>query len=150
MEEKANDQELEVSNTLYVEPVEPVKPKGPEQKPKIGCIPIWVLKGAGAALTMGVGQFIFAVYFSGNGIIGTGVLGPVPLIFLILFKLQIAIRNKMKLGTFINKDKSNIIDSEGKYIWKNLYPLLGNWFANTGHVFLFTYAFKFAKKGGLN
>lgn len=56
----------------------------------------------------------------------------------------------MKLGTFINKDKSNIYDSEGNYIWKNLYPLLGNWFANTGHVFLFTYAFKFAKKGGLN
>jgi hypothetical protein len=55
-----------------------------------------------AAVTMGIGQFIYAVYFSGAGIIGAGVLGPVPLILLILFKLQIAIRNKMKLGTFIN------------------------------------------------
>lgn len=56
----------------------------------------------------------------------------------------------MRLGTFINKEKSNIIDSNGKYLWKNLIPLLGNWFANTGHVFLFTYAFKYAKMGGLN
>ena len=27
---------------------------------------------------------------------------------------------------------------------------MGNWYANTAHVFLFTYAFKFAKIGGLN
>lgn len=32
----------------------------------------------------------------------------------------------------------------------NLAPLLGNWYGNTAHVFLFTYAFKFAKLGGLN
>jgi len=32
----------------------------------------------------------------------------------------------------------------------NIIPLVGNWIANTGHIFLFTYAFKFAKKGGLN
>jgi hypothetical protein len=56
----------------------------------------------------------------------------------------------MRIGTFINKEKSNIIDKDGNYITKNLIPLLGNWFANTGHVFLFTYAFMFAKKGGLN
>jgi hypothetical protein len=56
----------------------------------------------------------------------------------------------MKLGTFINREKSNILDKEGNYIWKNLIPLIGNWIANTGHVFLFTYAFRFAKKGGLN
>jgi len=57
-----------------------------------------------AALTMGVGQFIYAVYYSGDGLIGSGVLGPVPLILLILYKLKIAIQNKMdpKIGTFIN------------------------------------------------
>lgn len=29
-------------------------------------------------------------------------------------------------------------------------PLLGNWYANAAHVFLFNFAFKFAKLGGLN
>lgn len=29
-------------------------------------------------------------------------------------------------------------------------PLLGNWYANTAHVFLFSYAFKFSKLGGMN
>jgi hypothetical protein len=29
-------------------------------------------------------------------------------------------------------------------------PLIGNWFANTAHVFLFNFAFKFAKLGGIN
>ena len=33
---------------------------------------------------------------------------------------------------------------------KNLVPVLGNAFANTSHVFFFSYAFKFAKMGGLN
>ena len=56
----------------------------------------------------------------------------------------------MEIGTFINKDKSNIVDKDGKYITKNLIPLLGNWYANTSHIFLFTYAFKYAKMGGLN
>jgi len=32
----------------------------------------------------------------------------------------------------------------------NIAPLLGNWYGNTAHVFLFTFAFKFAKLGGLN
>ena len=32
----------------------------------------------------------------------------------------------------------------------NLVPLIGNAYANTAHIFLFTYAFKYAKLGGLN
>ena len=111
---------------------------------------MWVIYGILAAMSMGVGQYIYAVNFSKYGIIGTGFIGPVPLLLLIIFKLSFAIRNKINLGVFINPEKSNIVDREGNFIKKNLVPLLGNWYANTAHVFLFTYAFKYAKLGGMN
>jgi hypothetical protein len=57
---------LDATDVLYVEPVKnatdapveevkPVEKAGPAPKPKLGCLPIWVIKGALAALTMGVG-----------------------------------------------------------------------------------------------
>lgn len=43
--------------------------------------------------------------------------------------------------------KSNLNENG---VWGYLVPLLGNWYANTAHVFLLTYAFKYAKMGGVN
>ena len=99
---------------------------------------------------MGLGQYIFAQHFSDEGIMATGYVGPVPLVLLILFKLYFAIRNKIKIGTFINLEKSNFYDEDGNFRKGNLVPLIGNAYANIAHVFLFTYAFKYAKMGGLN
>lgn len=61
-----------------------------------------------------------------------------------------AIRNKLTIGQYIDYKKSNFFTKEGKLNKTNLIPLLGNFYANAAHVFLFTYAFKFAKLGGLN
>lgn len=73
-----------------------------------------------------------------------------PLLLLLIYKAFFACRNKRTIGTFINYEKSNIYEKDGSLKKMNLAPLLGNWYGNTAHVFLFTYAFKFAKLGGLN
>lgn len=99
---------------------------------------------------MGVGVYFLAVNLSKEGIIGTGILGPVPLVILIIYKSYFAIKNKRSIGRFINPEKSNILNKEGNIMWVNLIPLLGNAYANISHIFLFTYAFRFAKMGGLN
>lgn len=77
-------------------------------------------------------------------------MGPIPLAFLVLFKTTIAIRNKIQLGKFINRQKSNVVDENGDLRWLNLVPVLGNFIANTAHVVLFAYSYKYAKLGGLN
>lgn len=121
-----------------------------KDRPSIAGCQIWILKVFIASLIMGCGQFLYATNFSNKGWIGTGFIGPIPVIWLILLKVYFAVRNKLTIGTFINKEKSNIVDPDGKVRWLNLAPLMGNWYGNTAHVFLFHFAYKFAKLGGLN
>lgn len=68
----------------------------------------------------------------------------------IIFKVSVAVRNKTKIGKFINLEKSNIFDTEGKIKRKNLIPLVVNWMANSGHQFVFHYCFYLLKLGGSN
>mmetsp|Transcript_11641 Transcript_11641/g.19671 ORF Transcript_11641/g.19671 Transcript_11641/m.19671 type:complete len:82 (+) Transcript_11641:302-547(+) len=79
---------------------------------------------------MGVGQFIYATHFSSIGFLGTGFIGPLPLVLLTLFKIAIALRNKVTKGVFIDRKNSNIVDEEGKFKWLNLIPIFGNWYGN--------------------
>jgi len=135
---------------LEIEDIKPVEKEPVVEKPTIMGCHTWVLKVVFASICMGVGQFIYATNFSYIGTQGTGFLGSIPLAILVLFKLILAIKNKVKKGVFIDKENSNIIDTEGKIKWKNIVPILGNWYANSAQVFLFTYAYKFAKLAGLN
>lgn len=117
----------------------------------ICCCPVWIVSANIAALAMGIGLFILAVQFSGdNGLEGTRYLGIFT--FLILFSIRIyqLVRQKFTLGTFIDYKNSSFFNSSGCFQRVNLIPLLGNWYCNSSHIFLFTYAFKFAKLGGLN
>lgn len=125
--------------------------KLPETKAHmICCIERWWLYAFMGSIVMGVGLYFYAIYFSKMGITASAYVGPGPLVLLIAFKVYIAIRNKCTLGTFINMEKSNIWDKDGNLQCKNLVPVLGNVYANTSHVFFFSYAFKYAKMGGLN
>mmetsp|Transcript_17589 Transcript_17589/g.29697 ORF Transcript_17589/g.29697 Transcript_17589/m.29697 type:complete len:86 (+) Transcript_17589:326-583(+) len=81
---------------------------------------------------------------------GIGFIGPAPLVILSLLKLGVAIRNKCTKGVFVDRNHSNIVDPQGKLIKKNLIPVFGNWQGNIAQVFLFTFAYKFAKLGGVN
>ena len=64
--------------------------------------------------------------------------------------MTFVVANYKEKGVYIDKTKSNIYNPDGSYKTKNIIPLLGNWWANTTHLFIFSYAFKFAKMGGLN
>ena len=63
-----------------------------------------------AALTMGIGMFIFAAHFSKEGLIANAYIGPFPLAILLSIKIFNAIRNKLNNGFFIDSKNSNIID----------------------------------------
>jgi hypothetical protein len=121
-----------------------------EEKPSILCCKVWLFKAFMSGFTMGVGSYLFAVYQSAGGIFATSITGPLPAVILIIWKLSFPIQNYREKGVFIDKTKSNIFNPDGSYKTKNLIPLLGNWWANTTHLFIFAYAFKFAKMGGLN
>ena len=43
-----------------------------------------------------------------------------------------------------------MIYENGKFKYINLIPLLGNWYGNTAHIILFSFAFRYAKMGDLN
>ena len=98
---------------------------------------------------MGTGQYFFASNFSHEGITATAYVGPGAFTILLLFKMLDTVRMKCQTGSFINYSKSNLWDKEGKVQWINLVPLLGNLYANSSHLFFFSYSFKFAKWGGL-
>mmetsp|Transcript_9665 Transcript_9665/g.14711 ORF Transcript_9665/g.14711 Transcript_9665/m.14711 type:complete len:260 (+) Transcript_9665:283-1062(+) len=81
---------------------------------------------------------------------GSGFIGPVPALVLIAIQSFRAVRTKVRTGSFIDKTNSNFLKENGDWKMENLVPLIGNWYGNTAQVFLFAYAFKFAKLGGLN
>lgn len=63
---------------------------------------------------MGIGVYFLAVNLSKEGLIGTGILGPAPLFSIVVYKMYFAISNKIKIGTFINPEKSNILCIDDK------------------------------------
>ena len=99
---------------------------------------------------MGTGSFIYAKYFSSEGFWASGYLAPSGLILCLTYELFGFYQNYKKIGMFIDRETSNILTKEGKINKQNLIPLLANWYANTAHVFLLAFSFKFAKLGGLN
>jgi hypothetical protein len=83
------------------------------EAPEILGIKVWFLKVLFASLSMGVGQFLFAIKFTKYGVLGSGLVGPVMLIALILVKIVDAIVTKIKTGSFIDLAKSNLLNSDG-------------------------------------
>jgi multidrug transporter EmrE-like cation transporter len=77
-------------------------------------------------------------------------IGPVPFTILVSIKIFNLLRNKINHGFFIDKNNSNLIDVKGNLKTINLVPLLGNWYGNTAHIILFSFAFRYAKMGDLN
>ena len=67
-----------------------------------------------------------------------------------MVKLSYAIKNKVKIGQYIDYSDSNFYTKDKKFQYKNLAPLLANFYANVAHRFFYALAFKYAKLGGLN
>lgn len=121
-----------------------------DEKPSIFCIKIWLLKTLFASIFMGLGLFLYAVNFSHKGLMAQAYIGPIPLLWHITVKVIYAIRNKIKIGQFINYEKSNFFTPDKKFRKENMIPLFGSIYANVAHRFLFALAFKYAMLGGLN
>ena len=85
-----------------------------KDKPNFLCIKRWVAWAILAMSSMGTGQYLFATKFSQEGIIATSYVGPVPFLFCIFLKVYLAIRTKIKTGSFIDFTNSNIFDKDGK------------------------------------
>jgi hypothetical protein len=83
-------------------------------------------------------------------VVGSGFIGPVVLVLLVLIKVIDLFRTRFTKGVWIDKTNSNIYSPDGKLKKKNIIPILGNWYGNTAQVFLFSVAFKYATLGGLN
>ena len=99
---------------VKVDELGPVK-QSEEEKPKICCCYIWILVVMLGALTMGTGNFLYAVHFTQDGLFAIAYIAPLPFCLLVLWKSALAVRNKVTLGVYINLDKSNILDSKGEF-----------------------------------
>ena len=100
----------------------------------------------------GCAAFIYATNFSDDGLIANGYIGPLPCMIIVTGKIIYALRNKIKLGTFIdyNDEWEGLFGADQTLTKKNLIPLFGNWLTNSGSIFCNTIAFRYAKLGGLN
>lgn len=81
---------------------------------------------------------------------GPGFGGPLSLIVLIVYRLFQIIKNKQKIGTFINYKNSNWFDLSGNFKGEHLIPLAGNFIPNLAGLICLALAFKYAALGGLN
>jgi hypothetical protein len=61
-----------------------------------------------AGLLMGTGAFIYATNFAQYGLRANGIIGPGTLICVLLLRLGMAIVFRVKSGSWIGKEKSNV------------------------------------------
>jgi hypothetical protein len=66
----------------------------PEKKKSFLGIQIWFLQVVFASICMGAGQFLYASNFSKHGIMGTGFIGPIPMVLLIIMRLGMQLKER--------------------------------------------------------
>lgn len=100
---------------------------------------------------MGTGAFIFASNFSGQGIFGTGLIGPGAFLLCVILRAQSEIRYRCKNGRWTKEgDKSRVLKPDGKILWKSLIPLTANVLTNLLYLLAMTIGWKLAKAGNIN
>ena len=99
---------------------------------------------------MGIGQAIFAIQYADLGFEGGGLQGPgVFLIFLTVWIVRVT-WYRCKTGSWTDSKKSRLVKNDGRLYWSHLVPLLGNAIINVSYIMVMTYAWYFAKLGGIN
>jgi drug/metabolite transporter (DMT)-like permease len=61
-----------------------------------------------------------------------------------------ALKYRLKSGQWVGKERSNLKRPDGTYKWPNLIALFVNGLSNLLYNVILTYAWKFAKLGGIN
>ena len=110
----------------------------------------WITCGILAGFFQGTGNFIYASNFSYLGFIGNGVLGPGTLLVFILVKLIREYLHFKKEGRWFKKKNSAWLDEHENFYYRNLVPLFVNGLTNLGFTIVMTFAWRFAKMGGMN
>jgi len=126
------------------------KEKDEKEKPSWRHTCYWVSLALLAGFNMGTGSFIYASNFSGLGIVGTGTYAPGGFLFYVLVKIGMLIKSRIKTGAWINPANSTVVYPDGKIRWTNLIPLIANTVTNGAYLVILTYAWAYAKRGGLN
>ena len=100
---------------------------------------------------MGTGSAIFAVNYSSLGFEGGGLCGPgVFIIFLLVWVVR-ETSYRCKHGRWTKPgDQSRLVWPDGRIKWSNLIPFFGNVTVNVCYLIVMTYAWYFAKLGGIN
>ena len=101
---------------------------------------------------MGTGAFIYATRYTQYGFTATGLFGPGTFIFALIFKALIELHYRCKESRWLKpNNKSVFFDVELKKIkWLAVVALLMQVITNNGYFFALTYAWEFAKLGGMN
>ena len=142
--------EIKSANDQLLQKPEPLKQTKPSTDSSIKKkSTIWIVQAVLAGLTMGYGNFTMST-ISNQGIKTLAYIGLASYLILLIYRVIQCLSNRKRLGTFINYEKSNLFQKNGKFNWKNLFPLVGNGVTNLFNLVTITYAFKFAVLGGIN
>ena len=122
-----------------------------EEEKEVACSPncYWVSCGLGAGACMGTGAFVYAPEYAKYGLAGTGVLGPGTFVLFLLWRLALEIRYRARTGVWLKPEGSRAWEN-GKPKWKTLIPWISNALTNAGYLVVMSFAWNFAKEGGLN
>ena len=110
----------------------------------------WISCGLGAGFCMGTGGALYATCYARLGMGGVGLTGPGTFLVYALWRLILEVHYRFKNGQWLKATGSRLVYDEGGIKWKNLIPLLGNVFINGVYLILMSYAWNFARLGGLN
>ena len=78
----------------------------------------WVWMALLSGLTSGLGNYIMGIELVSAGPFGPGFTGALGLFILIVMRIGQCVRNKIKLGTFINYETSNLFEKEAPHRFK--------------------------------
>lgn len=110
----------------------------------------WITCAITAGICMGTGNFIYASNYSYLGFQGNGLLGPGALLVFSIVKFIREYTHFKREGRWFKANNSAWIDQNGAVYYKNFVPLLVNGLTGFGFSVVMTFAWRFAKMGGMN
>jgi len=110
----------------------------------------WVFLSLMGGLTLGIGEYFYASNYANLGLLGVGVMAPGTVCYFSVYKIILACYYYRKNGSVVNRQNSSLVYPDGRIRWFNLVPLMANVIGNAGFLAILSYAWEFAKRGGLN
>lgn len=110
----------------------------------------WITLSILAGFSMGTGAFIFASGYSEYKIFGTGLTGPGAFVYTTVLRLSMESTYRCRTGRWTKPTNSRVLKDDGSIKWFSLFPLFMNFATNGLYLCAMTFAWDFAKRGGIN